>query len=86
MAGAELDVTPLVDQPRAVRSRALRAWVLAHGAAECTAVHTAALDALVSAWHGQGPVDLPGGVRIRRVSARLVTERPSAAPPSPGSP
>ena len=47
------------------------------GATECTAVHTAALDALVTAWHGQGAVDLPGGVRVARASGRL--ERVSEA-------
>jgi len=37
------------------------------------AAHLDALDALVVAWRGQGPVALPGGVRVGRVAGRLVT-------------
>ena len=65
------DVEALAELPRAVRTRVLRAWALGLGATECTAEHTAALDALVTDWHGQGAVDLPGGVRVRRASGRL---------------
>jgi tRNA(Ile)-lysidine synthase len=77
----ELDARALEPMPRAVRTRLLRAWALAGGASEVGSVHVAALDALVSAWHGQGPVDLPGGVRARRASGRLVLE--PAVPPQP---
>ncbi len=78
--GGALAVDALVGLPRAVRTRMLRGWVLAAGAAECTAEHTASLDALVTGWHGQGPVDLPGGVRVRRASGRLevLTNPPTA--------
>jgi tRNA(Ile)-lysidine synthase len=38
-----------------------------------TAPHVAALRALVEDWHGQGPVTLPGGVRVRREGARLAS-------------
>jgi hypoxanthine phosphoribosyltransferase len=34
-------------------------------------VRIAALDALITGWHGQGPVDLPGGLRVRRASGKL---------------
>jgi tRNA(Ile)-lysidine synthase len=49
----------------------LRAWAAAAGAAPLSAERTAALDALVTAWHGQGPVNLPGGVGVRRASGTL---------------
>lgn len=75
-----LAVSALADLPRALRTRVLRRWAQRHGVGEITSVHTAAVDALVSSWHGQGPVDLPGGLRVRRASGRLVAE-----PPSPGS-
>jgi tRNA(Ile)-lysidine synthase len=39
--------------------------------------HLAALDALVTGWHGQGPVHLPGGVRAVRRCAILVLGRPT---------
>jgi tRNA(Ile)-lysidine synthase len=76
--GEGLNVAALAELPRALRTRVLRAWALACGATEVTSVHTGALDALVTGWHGQGPLDLPGGLRVSRASGRLV-----AAPPHP---
>jgi tRNA(Ile)-lysidine synthase len=67
-----LDIASLVHLPRAVRTRVLRAWATSAGASPLSAERTAALEALVTAWHGQGPVDLPGGVAVRRASGRLV--------------
>src|SRR6266702_1263513 len=75
-----LDVAALKDQPQAIRTRVLRAWALAGGAAPLTATHIAALDALVAGWHGQGPVDLPGGFAVRRASGRLHLQRTPRAP------
>jgi tRNA(Ile)-lysidine synthase len=72
----ELPVAALELLPRAVRTRLLRRWALGAGAPELSAVHTAALDALVTDWHGQGPLELPGGLRVRRASGRLVAESP----------
>ena len=66
-----LDVAALTELPAALRTRRLRDWAAGHGVRALTAVHTAALDALVTDWHGQGPVDLPGGRRARRASGRL---------------
>ena len=71
-------VADLVALPRAVRTRVLRRWAQEAGAAPLSAERTAALDALVTDWHGQGPVNLPGGVSVRRASGRLVTYRPTA--------
>ncbi|WP_375492792.1 tRNA lysidine(34) synthetase TilS, partial [uncultured Jatrophihabitans sp.] len=68
-----LEVGALVDLPRAVRTRVLRAWAAAVGAdVPLSAERTAALDALVTQWHGQGPIDLPGGVAVHRQDATLV--------------
>jgi tRNA(Ile)-lysidine synthase len=57
----------------AVRRRALRRAALAAGcpAGELFAVHVDTLDALVTDWHGQRWVDLPGRVRARRVEGTL---------------
>lgn len=62
----------LAAEPEAIRRRILR--ILAHGSgAEALGlVHVEALDALVISWHGQGPVDLPGGVRVARRGNTLV--------------
>jgi tRNA(Ile)-lysidine synthase len=39
-----------------------------------SARHIDALDALLTSWSGQGAVHLPGGIRVRRSSGRLVAE------------
>lgn len=67
----ELPIADLAQLPRAIRSRVLRTWVHAHGVEPLTAERTAELDALITAWHGQGPIDLPGGFEVVRASGRL---------------
>jgi tRNA(Ile)-lysidine synthase len=62
----------LVALPKALRTRTLRSWARSLRADPLARVHLAALDALVTDWHGQGPVDLPGGAQARRVSGRIV--------------
>jgi tRNA(Ile)-lysidine synthase len=69
----DLDTELLGKLPKAVRSRVLRRVILAAGApsGSITADHVAAVEALVTAWHGQGEVSLPGGVKVGRISGRL---------------
>ncbi|MDA8369022.1 MAG: tRNA lysidine(34) synthetase TilS [Nocardiopsaceae bacterium] len=69
----ELDTSVLADLPRAVRTRVLRSTAIGAGcpAGALTARHVAELDRLVTAWRGQSHVDLPGGLRGRRVKGRL---------------
>lgn len=73
----DLIVSVLANLPAALRTRVLRRFALAAGAtpAALGAVHVEALDALVTEWHGQGPVDLPGSVRIGRRGDLLLTRR-----------
>jgi tRNA(Ile)-lysidine synthase len=72
-ASKDLDVELLGTLPKAVRSRVLRRVILAAGApsGSITADHVAAVEALITAWHGQGEVSLPGGVKVGRISGRL---------------
>ena len=60
----------------AVRTRVLRLAALRAGAhdAELFHEHVRAVDALLTDWHGQGPVDLPGHVRAVRRDGVLVFE------------
>jgi hypothetical protein len=60
--------------PDAVRARALHAWARDLGApgAALSHRHVAALDALVTGWHGQGPTALPGGIVVARRAGDLV--------------
>lgn len=76
-----LDVTVLAALPSAVRSRVLRHAALAGGApaSGLTADHVSDIDRLVTAWHGQGPLHLPGGVRAARDCDTLAISRPADA-------
>ena len=71
-----LPVEALLGLAPAVRTRVLRLAALAAGArdAELFHDHVRALDALLTDWHGQGPVDLPGHVRGVRRDGTLVFE------------
>lgn len=68
-----LDAAGLAAAPTAVRTRVLRQAALDAGcpATDLTAGHVAAVDRLLTAWHGQRGVDLPGGVVARRCEGRL---------------
>ncbi|MEO3785572.1 tRNA lysidine(34) synthetase TilS [Actinocorallia sp. B10E7] len=68
-----LDVRVLEGLPRAVRSRVLRRAAVTAGspAGTLAAVHVVAMDRLVTAWHGQRGVDLPGRVRVIRRYGKL---------------
>ena len=69
-----LDVHVLAELPRAVRTRVLHRTAIAAGSPPGTlaAVHVEAVDALVTAWHGQSHVDLPGRVRVWRRYEKLL--------------
>ncbi|MBA3488274.1 MAG: tRNA lysidine(34) synthetase TilS, partial [Longispora sp.] len=75
---AVLDVDELTALAPAIRTRVLRRWALRAGAtpAALSYQHIVALDALVTAWHGQGPVPLPGGIRARRVGRVIESDPP----------
>ena len=69
----DLPVDGLLAQPTSIRRRVLRLAALDAGApaAELFHEHVLAMDALVTDWHGQKWVDLPGRVRCRRQDGRL---------------
>ncbi|HEX4431885.1 MAG TPA: tRNA lysidine(34) synthetase TilS [Frankiaceae bacterium] len=66
----------------AIRSRVLRAAALEAGCppTDLNAAHIAALDALVTAWKGQGPLSLPGGVKAERHNGTLTLSAPTGDP------
>ncbi|HLN76198.1 MAG TPA: tRNA lysidine(34) synthetase TilS [Nocardioidaceae bacterium] len=79
--GAGLDAGALRHEPPAVRRRVLRRTALDAGCpgTELFAVHVDAMDALLTDWHGQAGVDLPGGLRMQRQGGRLtIAETPVA--------
>ena len=69
----DLDCAHLEELPRAIRSRIIRAAIYAAGApaGSVTMEHVSAVEALICAWSGQGGLNLPGGVKVERISGRL---------------
>lgn len=76
---AGLDVETVAALHRSLRRRVLHRWLRDVGATEPTARVVDAVDALVTDWHGQGPVAVGGDRTYRLVVARrsgaLVTDR-----------
>lgn len=72
-----LDVAGLGLLPRALRTRIIRSAAIRAGcpAGALTSAHVDRLEALVSDWHGQGGVDLPGGLAGARAYGRLAIRR-----------
>ena len=68
-----LEIALLENLPRAIRTRVFRKAIYLAGApsGSLTAEHIEPVEALVTAWKGQGPVSLPGGVTVTRISGRL---------------
>ena len=58
----------LLALPRALRTRVWRLLAVEAGcgAGQLTAAHVESLDALLTSWHGQGPLSLPGYVQASR--------------------
>jgi tRNA(Ile)-lysidine synthase TilS/MesJ len=68
-----LDVARLAELPQAVRTRAIRRAAIEAGcpSTDLTAAHVTAVDALITQWHGQRGIDLPGPVRAARAGRML---------------
>jgi tRNA(Ile)-lysidine synthase len=71
--GSPLSASSLAGMPAAVRTRVLRQAAVEAGcpAGALTAGHVARLSELVTDWHGQRWIDLPGGVRASRRSGQV---------------
>ncbi|KNE82901.1 MULTISPECIES: tRNA lysidine(34) synthetase TilS [Streptomyces] len=72
-----LDVAKLAVLPPAIRRRVLRRAAIAAGspAGSLFARHIEEMDRLVTDWHGQGALNLPGRVEVRRRCGNLVIGR-----------
>lgn len=68
-----LDVEELERLPKAITTRVLRLAIYKAGApvGSLSAEHIAAAQALISDWHGQKEVSLPGKVKLLRNSGRI---------------
>ncbi len=82
--GDRLPVGALAGRPAPLRRRMLRDWLTAF-AGPLGSAHLAQLDALVSDWHGQGPVAVPHPehrgptIDVRRTTHRRVVTRRDGA-------
>ena len=77
MSKGDLEVADLVELPTAVRTRLLRRWIAQFTSEPMDFEHVMSVDALVTRWHGQGAVALPGGVDVGRECGRLTASQHS---------
>lgn len=68
------EVEELAYLDRAIRTRVLRTLALQAGALanDLTREHVLAIDELITNWHGQGPLNLPGQVDVTREHGKLL--------------
>lgn len=73
VTAGETSVDDLLSLSRAVRTRVLRRLAMDAGCTvnDLTREHILAIDALLTNWHGQGPLNLPGNVNVERRHGRL---------------
>ncbi|WP_102141705.1 tRNA lysidine(34) synthetase TilS [Mycobacterium hubeiense] len=67
--GEGLDTARLAALPTAIRRRVIRGWLLAGGACDLTDKQIRGVDALVTAWRGQGGVAVGSPLRSQRLIA-----------------
>ncbi|MEW1954532.1 tRNA lysidine(34) synthetase TilS [Terrabacter sp. NPDC080008] len=72
--GDGVDLEALSRLPRAIRTRVWRLLSAEAGAplADVSAAHVESLDALLTSWHGQGPLHVPGGIAVARTGGAIV--------------
>lgn len=71
-AGIAVSVGALAANPAALRQRIIRHVVASEFGVSLSRTQTLEVARLVTDWHGQGPIDLPGGIRATRAGARVV--------------
>ncbi|GAA1815442.1 tRNA lysidine(34) synthetase TilS [Agromyces neolithicus] len=71
-AGIAMSVGVLAANPAALRQRIIRHVVASEFGVSLTRAQTLEVARLVTDWHGQGPIDLPGGIRATRAGRHVV--------------
>jgi len=69
--GFTIEIAALESLPRAIRTRLFKIMAERCGSAELDAGHIAGIDELITRWHGQGEINLPGRVNAAREYGRL---------------
>ncbi len=74
----DIGIETLEVLPKAVRTRVLRQLAIAGGALvnDLSREHILSIDNLITNWKGQGPLNLPGQVNVKRESGKLVFYKP----------
>ncbi|MET0933465.1 MAG: tRNA lysidine(34) synthetase TilS [Mycetocola sp.] len=70
-AGIAVDVRALAVNPAALRNRIIRLVASSEFGRSLDRTHTLEIARLVTDWHGQGPIDVPG-IQVRRVDGLIV--------------
>lgn len=83
-SGVSLSVSALAQTPRAVRARVVREAASRAGLGALSLANVEAVDGLVVAWRGQGPIDLPSGSasRVGRGAEARIVLAPRAGSPA----
>ena len=69
----DIPLTDLLSMPTAIRQRILLSWLRETGGDAVTREHVLAVDALVTHWHGQKGISVPGGKVVReKATIRLI--------------
>jgi tRNA(Ile)-lysidine synthase len=76
---ATLEVSALEGLPLAILTRVIRRTALEVFGSSLSAVHTNSIARLVTDWHGQGELHVPG-IRVERQGAQLVLTASSSTP------
>jgi len=69
--GEILPAAGLAQLPAALRQRVLRLWLTCRFVPDLGSAHLDEAGRLITDWHGQGPIDLPGGFSLSRTSGTL---------------
>ncbi len=78
LAADDVSVTTLEVLPVAVRTRVLRQLAIDGGVLvnDLSRDHVRSIDQLITNWKGQGPLNLPGQVNVKRESGKLIFYKP----------
>lgn len=78
LAADDVSVTTLEVLPVAIRTRVLRQLAIDGGVLvnDLSRDHVRSIDQLITNWKGQGPLNLPGQVNVKRESGKLIFYKP----------
>ncbi len=78
LTAGDIGISTLEVLPTAVRTRVIRQLAIVSGVLvnDLTREHVLSIDQLITNWKGQGPLNLPGQVNVKRESGKLIFYKP----------